>query len=437
MTAPPGRKAERAGARILLISPDAAVVSRSREAFTAPEHALRVAPAIDRALEDPVRPDLILLDRVDGSGKAFRAIRDRHAGVPIVALVDHGDLDQAIRALEAGAFGHASRRCEPGALHAIGARAIVAAAAGGRPGSTWRARLGELLGGGAAMQSVLDRVERGGASARHVMILGENGTGRAIVAQKIHLIGGRREGPFISVSCLGTGAADLGARLFGREPGADPGATFSTGLIEIAQRGSIFIEYLESMPARTREDLLDTIAGPEGGRPGVAPPPDVRFLSSVTIGPGAPVLEGFPADLRHRLGDECIVLPPLRDRCEDIAELAVRLLREACNRMGAPARRLTDEAIACLAAHTWRGNLPELESVIERAVLLSTADRLGPGEIRPCLNVQPGASGASGVEDPIRRALREAGGRIDGAALILGVSRSWLQRRLGGMGPGS
>jgi len=277
------------------------------------------------------------------------------------------------------------------------------------------------------MQSVFDRIERAASSSHAVLIAGEPGTGKGMVAQRIHLLGSRRDRPYIRISCLGAGPVDLSRRLFGFEGGANPGETeFTSGVLDLADAGTVFIEHIECMPDATAAALEDAVHGP---------PLNVRFISAATLTPAGPAVRlSLPASLW--LDGEILVLPSLRERQDEIPSMAARSLGEACERMGTPPRRLAPEANELLVRHNWRGNLPELQSVMERAVLFSPGHEIGKAEIAQCLRPHQSARiGGVGGEEidadaQLRVFLRRSGGSVDQAARTLGVSASWLKRRL-------
>jgi Nif-specific regulatory protein len=344
-----------------------------------------------------------------------------------------------------------------------------------------RDRFSEIIGTGPAMAEVFRLMESAAASPITVLIEGETGTGKELVARGIHRTSPRADGPFLAVNCAAVTETLLESQLFGHRRGAFTGATQDQrGFFEAATGGTIFLDEVGEMPAAMQAKLLRVLQEGEVIPVGETRPRkvDVRVISATNRDLAAGVAAGgIRKDLYYRLGAFPIRLPPLRERREDIPLLADRILAAAVERHRKRVRGIEPDALECLLAFEWPGNVRELENEIERAVALARdGEALGPGHLsaklvaavggtRPATATSVAAplSGATGDAAPsgaagappdepapaskhgvgsLRRAraafearyvaevLRQHGGNVSRAAQALGLSRVMLQKKM-------
>lgn len=337
------------------------------------------------------------------------------------------------------------------------------------------ARFG-LVGASAGMREVYRKIELYARSDAAVIVTGETGTGKELVARALHVQGPRQAGPFVAVNCSAIAAELLESELFGHERGAFTGARDThRGRFERAHGGTIFLDEIGDMPLSAQAKLLrvleDGVVERVGGERPIAV--DVRVVGATNVALEQAVHAGrFRADLYHRLAVLRIQLPPLRQRPEDIPLLVEHFLHLFRRKYARPVERLSPEAMALLDAYLWPGNVRELRNVLERVFVETHAEVIGarafrewvrerqdftPGEWGP-EPAGPGAAVAppwplpgSPAEAPaavvrrstrpvnlelaaIRRAWQAAGGNLSAAARLLGVHRATLYRALKRLG---
>ena len=298
----------------------------------------------------------------------------------------------------------------------------------------------ELIADSRAMQPVLNLLRRIGPSTANVLITGEHGTGKEVMARWLHELSPRAERPLVTVNAGGLAEGVFESELFGHVKGAFTDARADRiGFFEMADGGTLFLDEVGNLKTAQQAKLLRVLQTGELTRVGSsrAMQVDVRVLAATNIDIRREVSEGrFREDLLYRLNTVEIHLPPLRERTEDIPRLATTFLARAAARYGKRIGGFTPEALAVMAAHPWPGNVREVEHAVERAVLLASEDaRIGPAD----LLLRPVAEGSGRLEDMtldeverylIRRALERYEGNVSRAADALGLSRSALYRRL-------
>jgi two-component system, NtrC family, response regulator AtoC len=306
-----------------------------------------------------------------------------------------------------------------------------------------------------AMLALYAQVEPVARSNINVLILGETGVGKDVLARHIHDGSERRDKAFVRVNCVALAESLLESELFGHEKGAFTGAVQrKPGLIESASGGTVFLDEIGELPQRLQPKLLQVLETREvlslgSVRPRVV---DVRFIAATNRDLEADALSGlFRSDLYYRLAGFTAAIPPLRARREDVLPLATSFLRRAASHTTGAHPRIRDDAAVALMDYAWPGNIRELRNVIERAFALSEGRSIGPEHlplekmrsvvlVRP----QPAALSSGAAELPIIdltaeelaergriiAALDECGGNQSLAAELLGVSRSTLLNRL-------
>ncbi len=318
-----------------------------------------------------------------------------------------------------------------------------------------QARYGEMVGESPPMHEVFRWISRVAPSESTVMIYGESGTGKELVARAIHAGSRRKDGPFIRVNCGALPESLLDSELFGHEKGAFTGAERRRrGRFELADGGTLFLDEIATVPHSTQVRLLRVLQERElervGGEETV--PVDVRIIAATNVPPDELLKDGtFREDLFYRLHVVPIVLPPLRERKEDIPLLVNHFIEKLRERTASPVRAASPEALKRLAAYDWPGNVRELENVIERALVLADREELGPEDLpplgengrgwAPSLEVdgapalpEGGLDLTRAIEDIeerlLRQALEQAGGVKAEAARLLGLKPSALYYKL-------
>jgi DNA-binding NtrC family response regulator len=291
-------------------------------------------------------------------------------------------------------------------------------------------------------ESPMQRVERlvrlVAAGNIHVLVLGETGTGKEVIADRIHRASRRAGGPFVRVDGASLTEPLLERELFGEGGG---GMADKPGLFETADGGTFFLDEVAELPLGIQAKLVRVLERREVQRLGTAQARevDVRFIASTNRDLRALVAEGaFREDLYFRLNGITIDIPPLRERQPEIESIARELLAKACAEAGRPPLDLGREAIARLESYEWPGNVRELKNAIERAVLLSTGDSIDPAAVPAGEHVGDAAAGARLRQDlatferqRIVEALEKCAGNQTKAAQLLGISRRTLVSRLG------
>jgi DNA-binding NtrC family response regulator len=296
-----------------------------------------------------------------------------------------------------------------------------------------------MIGNSPVMQQVFERIQRVAPTDTTVLILGESGTGKELVARAVHENSPRSEAPLITVNCAAIPDNLIESELFGHEKGAFTGAVGTHhGLVEAAHGGTLFLDEIGELPAEAQARLLRVLQEGEIRRVGStqARRVNVRLIAATNRDLKQEVERGnFRSDLYFRLHVMEILLPPLRQRGDDIRELAEQLLERTCKRLNRPAMHYTDDAIAMLNDYPWPGNVRELENVIERAVILAddgtiTADALGlPGDGNSSLSNPH--QGKLSLDDYFIRFVRENEEQMTETELAkqLGISRKTLWER--------
>ncbi|MCX4246788.1 sigma 54-interacting transcriptional regulator [Paraliomyxa miuraensis] len=303
-----------------------------------------------------------------------------------------------------------------------------------------------------AMASLYQLAERVARSTINVLLLGETGVGKDVLARKIHAMSPRADKPFLPLNCGALTEQLLESELFGHEKGAFTGAVETKiGLLEAANEGTVFLDEVGELPMSVQVKLLRVLEERAVRRVGGlrSKPFDIRFLAATNRDLNQAIADGdFRSDLFYRLNGISLVIPPLRQRVGEIEGLAHKFIEDASKRAGQDrAPRLSDEALAWLRAHDWPGNIRELQNTIERAVLLCTGELITLEQLpvrMAAVGNTPAAGGTGGFgvvqagggedDDPERRrildALEHCAGNQTRAAKLLGISRNTLLARL-------
>ena len=421
------------------------------------------------ALLDSVRPDAVVLDfnlpGINGL-EALARIRAFDAGIHVLMLTGHGSVEMAVDAMKAGAFDFLTKPVALGKLRLLLDKAM---------GQTRRdsalnyyqkrdaqiATLDALLGESGPMRALKQTIaqlmqaeaQMRDADAPAVLVLGETGTGKELVARALHFNGLRRDKPFVELNCAALPAQLLESELFGHERGAFTDARErKLGLVETAEGGTLFLDEIGDMDIALQGKLLKLLEEKTVRRIGSLREQrvDVRIVAATHRPLEVLVREGrFRADLYFRLSVVQVRLPPLRERGDDILLLARHFLRHHAARYGKPLPALAACAEAALLNHSWPGNVRELRNVIEQAVLLHAggvieARQLALSQLGSVLPAAPqrGASPVGSPASPADRTLPEierqalvnalqlSDGNVTRAARELGISRDTLRYRI-------
>ena len=386
--------------KILLVDDDPAIRELLREYLhdflessqSSLSEAENVAEAV--ASFESEQPDLVLLDMwlPDGDGLDVLA-RIRQSGrgkdhqTPVIAITADSSSSRTIRAMQAGAYDYLVKPIEPEAvLHTV-ERALehrrlseeVRELQDSLAGHDARER---IVGTSAAMQSLYKLIGRVAGSEAAVLITGETGTGKELVAETLHQNSRRRRGPLVRVNCAALPDTLLESELFGHEKGAFTGAVERRkGRFELANKGTIFLDEIGELSMSTQKKLLRVLQFGAFERVGgtVTIESDVRVLAATNRDLEADVAAGqFREDLYYRLNVIRVGLPPLRDRKEDIPSLVAHFLDRYRYAGGSPPTKISQEAMEAMMAGDWPGNVRQLENAIQRAVVLSAGRMIAP-----------------------------------------------------------
>ena len=390
--------------RILVVDDDAAIRTVVREG-----HVVETAATLAelRRTIGPFAPDVLVTDVVlpDGDGlDLVPELVERHPDLPVIVLSARNTLATAVRANERGAFDYLPK---PFDLDELG-RAVAGALAGrAAPANDTGSDAHELplIGRSPPMQAVYRTIARVVSNDLTVLILGESGTGKELVARAIHDLGPRGPRPFVAVNMAAIPRELIESELFGHERGAFTGAgTRTAGRFEQAHGGTLFLDEIGDMPVDAQTRLLRVLQEGEfttvGGARAIRA--DVRVIAATNKDIARLVAEGqFREDLYYRLNVVPVRLPALRQRIEDIAELARHFLDRAAAD-GLPRKMLDEAAVARLARHAWPGNVRELENLMRRVAALTREERIGAAHIEAHLH--------GGGEAPAPAIVSEGGG---------------------------
>lgn len=391
-------------AHILIIDDDANTLASLARAFRLAGHEATVCDNAARALDlaKAERFDLILSDVVMPGRDGIALLEDlKKAGVacPTVMMSGQASIEMAVRATKLGAIDFLEKPITTDKLLLTVENALRLAHLE-TENRELKKRLGRhhIVWASQAMREVMEQVERVAASETRVCIRGETGTGKELIARTLHEKSQRRDGPFISLNCAAIPSELMESELFGHEKGSFTGAASRhIGKFEQARRGTLFLDEIGDMPLAMQAKLLRVLEEGEiervgGDRPF---PVDARVVVATHRNLEEQVRQGtFREDLYHRVHVFPIVLPPLRERREDIRALAEYFVRQLAEHNNWKRRDFSPEALALLAGYSWTGNIRELRNVVERILLLAEGDIIGAGDVERALpRAAPSAAG--------------------------------------------
>ncbi|HZZ83216.1 MAG TPA: sigma-54 dependent transcriptional regulator [Anaeromyxobacteraceae bacterium] len=407
------------------------------------------------AAVERLRPDVVLLDLrlPDGSGLDWlERLRAAHAETPVIMISAHGETRSAVRAVKLGAFDYLTKPFELDDLF-VTLRSALERERLTQELSRYRevaAGVGDLIGESEPMQRLREEARKVGASnASRVLLLGESGTGKALVARAVHKRSSRAAGPFIEVNCAALPEQLVEAELFGAEKGAYTGAhQRRTGLVTLADGGTLFLDEVGELPLQVQSKLLHFLEDGSyravgAGRPQAS---DARIVAATNRDLAAEVRAGrFREDLFYRLDVVRLRVPPLRERGRDVLLLAGHFAARFAREEKCPVVSFTPEAEAVLLGYPWPGNVRELRNLVERLTILNVGRAITAAELpKEISSAQPrpahlalrsiDADLAETEQLLLKKALAEANGHRGRAAEILGISRHALKRRLQRLG---
>jgi DNA-binding NtrC family response regulator len=438
---------------ILVVDDDAAMremlLSLLEEGGFAPTTAASADLALEAAQSsdfDAVLSDIRMPGR-DGF-ELLGQLRELRPETPVILMTAFGSIDSAVDAMRAGAFDYITKPFKREAVlatleRALERRELEAENRRLRRAVDQTASFGDLIGASPAMREIFALIKKISGSRSSVLVTGESGTGKEVVARTIHFTGARADRPFIPINCTAMPEGLLESELFGHARGAFTGAhTAKSGLFEEADGGTLFLDEIGDMPPVLQGKLLrvlqDREIRPVGTNKSVKV--DVRIITATNRDLKHEIDEGrFRTDLYYRLNVIPIHIPPLRERPEDVPELA----RAFARKHGGPTASISPQAVSLLTRLPWEGNARELENAIERALALSGGEKVD-------LQNLPFSGGEMPVHEEkslldlaveqkltlrelgdlyVDRVLESVGGNKVHAARVLGINRRTLYRR--------
>ena len=403
-----------------------------------------------REAEDAFRkapPAVAIVDYSLPDGNALELLprlKELDPTVPVLILTAHGSVDLAVRAIKEGAEQFLTKPVQLEALAVIVER-LIENQRNRQQQIVRRSRLSRelrdpFLGTSAAIRELAAQARKVAASDSPVLIQGETGAGKGVLARWLHESGPRAEEPFVDLNCAGLSREFLETELFGHEKGAFTGATAAKpGLLEVAHRGTIFLDEIGDVDAQVQPKLLKVLEEKQFRRIGDVRDRrvDIRLVTATHQNLAELVREKrFRNDLFFRINTVPLRVPALRERVEDVPALAEQILEGLAARWGFAKIALSADASEALRSHSWPGNIRELRNVLERAVLLSGSPLIERRDLR-FEAAEPAAAPYDldrtliEVErQHIERVLRAEGGRVEAAAKRLGIPRSSLYQKI-------
>jgi NtrC-family two-component system response regulator AlgB len=435
--------------RILVVDDERNIRNTFRVAIEAFGHDVEVASTAESAIQ--------LLKSAGGFDVAFLDLKlSQESGLDllsamleisprltVVIVTAYASIETAVEAMRRGAFDYLPKPCTPEQIRQVLAKAERTRRLENRVAEL-ESRLNsetpdiDLDTRSPAMQKVIDLAFRAATSEATILLLGESGTGKSVMARSIHQQSPRRGHAFVTVSCPSLSRELLESELFGHVKGSFTGALSDTwGKVAVADGGTLFLDEIGDLPLEVQARLLRLLQEREYERVGETRPrkADVRVISATNHDlKGAVSLGKFREDLYYRLNVISLTIPPLRERVVDVPRLAEKMLGFFAAHAGKPATTLSPEARAALEKHPWPGNLRELRNVMERAAILSTGDSIGVADlsesVQPTSEMQIGGRFTlESIENEHIRGVIAATASLDEAAQVLGIDPATLYRR--------
>ena len=400
-------------------------------------------------------PDLVLLDlqmpRLDGLGVLAR-IRADEVDVSVVVISAYGTLEKVVEAMKAGADDFVPKPFDADHLRVVVTRSVERQRLR-RENALLREDAGAdvlpIIGGSSSVVEMMDVGKRAATSTASILLLGESGTGKEVLARAIHGWSPRRDMPFVGVNCTALHGHLLESELFGHEKGAFTGAEkLKRGRFEAARGGTLLLDEIGATQPDFQVKLLRVLQEGVFERVGGERPieADVRIIAATNRDLEKAIDDGsFLGDLYYRLNVVAIQVPPLRDRRDDIPELARFFIRKHAHQVNRDVLDLTQPAIDALVSHDWPGNIRELENAVQRAVVLGQGEQIELEELPHHVR-----GGGTSAKEPIpdgyhaameayqrrliQQALQETDGNQSQAAELLGLQRTYMSRLMKTLG---
>jgi DNA-binding NtrC family response regulator len=453
-------------ARILIVEDEPAIRLALSGLLRKQGYEVEQAPSGGDALQkiregsfDLVLTDLALGDGVSGMD-VLRASKGAHPEMPVVMITAHGSEKVAVEAMKAGAEDYVPKPFDNDEMRLVVTRALERTRLA-REHALLLERVKReygfesLIGAGPKMRAIFSQIQKVAETDLSVLVRGESGTGKELVAQAIHQRSPRAQRPFVAVNCAAISRELVESELFGHEKGAFTGANARRiGRFEAAEGGTIFLDEIGDMPLETQGKVLRVLEERSlervGGNKSIQV--DVRVVAATHRDLEADVLRGaYRQDLYYRLKVVELLVPPLRERLEDLPALVDRFLERIAARLGREKRVVSAEAMARLATHAWPGNVRELRHAIEQAAVLASGSEIDVDDL-PIASRAGASSGSpsarpSGSFSEAKRnavdaferaflsdALKRHGGNISQTAEAIGMVRQSLQQKLKELG---
>jgi len=442
------------GKRVLIVDDDETSREAVSRVLTKVNYQVVGAESVEEAkrIIENTSVDLVITDLVMPRGDGMDVLKfakEKDPSIGVIILTGYGTIENTVKAMKQGADNYLTKPINFEELRLV-VRGIVEKQNLIAENLALKRRLDEkysfhnLVGGTPQMQSIFDKIAQIAPSNANILIQGESGTGKGLIANAIHQNSFRKNGPFISLNCAALSEGVIESELFGHEKGAFTGAINQRrGKFELANGGTLFLDEVAEIPPSTQVKLLNVLEERTFSRVGGEKPISVDFrLIAATNKNLEKAVEAkeFREDLYYRLKVVTTSVPPLRERKEDIPMLISTFINQANQDNHKALKGISKEALEVLMRYHWPGNVRELKNTIESMVVLSTKDILEAFDIPP--NIRHSAPDKAGLDirvgmslkdierETIRRTLSEVGGARDKAAKMLDISVRTLYRKI-------
>jgi len=439
--------------RVLIVDDEEAIRSSLKMIFDYEGYEVLLAANGQAALKiaEKEEPDLVFLDikmpQMDGM-EVLKRLKEEEGSPPVVILSGHGNIKTAVEATKLGAFDFIEKPPESErillvARNALGQKRLSDENRRFKLSFDERYR---MAGQSPALEKVWDAVRRAAPTNATVLITGESGVGKELVARAIHRNSLRRDEAFVQVNCAAIPEELIESELFGHEKGSFTGATEKQiGKFELAHKGTIFLDEVGDMSLRTQAKVLRVLQEGEVERIGSQKTiqVDVRVIAATNKAVEEAIEKGdFREDLYFRLSVIPVRVPPLRERAEDVPVLVQHFVRQFCADNNFRPKAFAPAAIEVLKKHPWRGNVRELKNAVERLLIMAEAEEIRPEHLGEVLrrsgdsaSAPPGAETLRNFKEQAERAflvgkLRESNWNISATAAAIGTPRSNLYKKL-------